>query len=65
MSPRKYTINFLLNLKCKNCQDTTFCKLQDFYKIIENPTQKDIKNLTDCIFYNKKTLLFDKQNLYN
>lgn len=60
MNPKKYTINFLLEMKCKNCQDHSFCKLQTYYNLIENPTSLDIKRLNECIFY-KKRLVLTKQ----
>ncbi len=52
----KYTIDYLLNFKCLTCQDKSFCKLKKYYHQMENPTAKDIENLSKCLFYKKQKI---------
>ncbi len=55
VNPIKFSIDYIINLKCQNCQDKTFCKLQEYYQKLENPTIKDLEKLTKCLFYKKET----------
>ncbi len=55
VNPIKYSIDYIINLKCQNCQDKTFCKLQNYYKALENPKVTDLEKLTKCLFYKKET----------
>jgi len=54
MNPIKYSINYMLNLKCQNCQDKKFCKLQEYYQELKNPKIHDLENLTKCLYYKKQ-----------
>lgn len=56
MNTKKYTINFLIEFKCLNCEDKKNCKIKKHYKTLENPTNSDIEKLNNCLFY-KITLL--------
>ncbi|MDW5298737.1 MAG: hypothetical protein SA378_01145 [Sedimentibacter sp.] len=62
VNPLKYSINYMLNLKCQNCQDKTFCKLQEYYKKLENPTIQDLENLTKCLYYKKQEISIKYRN---
>jgi len=53
MSPIKFAINQILEKKCLNCKDVSFCKLIYYYQKIDNPTIKHLENLTKCIYYKK------------
>lgn len=56
-NPIKFSINYIISLKCENCTDKKFCKLKDYYKQLEKPTITDLENLTKCLYYKKILVL--------
>ncbi len=54
MEPVKYAIYQVINTKCVECKDFTFCKLPGYYYELKNPTEKDLSNLKKCIFFKKQ-----------
>lgn len=52
----KFSINYIIRLKCSNCKDKTFCKVKYYYEIMENPTSSDLDKLSKCIFYKKQKI---------
>jgi hypothetical protein len=65
MDPKKFTINFLIEIKCKKCTDISFCKLYEYYKNVEKPTIKNINNLTNCLYYKKDLVSKKIENVIN
>lgn len=54
MDPVKYAIYQVINTKCVECKDFSFCKLPEYYHKIEQPNIKDLINLKKCLFYKKQ-----------
>ena len=52
----KRQINYLINFRCANCQDGTFCKIPAMVKSIENPDLKTMNYISRCLFYKKKAV---------
>jgi len=61
MHPIKFAINQILEKKCINCKDVSFCKLRYYYQNIENPTMIQYENLRKCIYYKK---ILKKREIY-
>lgn len=54
MDPVKYALYQVINTKCVECKDFSFCKLPFYYHKLEKPTVKDLINLKNCIFFKKQ-----------
>lgn len=52
-NPLKYSINYVISIKCTNCEDISFCKLKTYYDKLDNPKITDLEKLTKCLYYKK------------
>ena len=57
MDPVKYVLYKIINKKCTECKDFSFCKLPFYYNKLEEPTIKDLLNLKRCLFFKKQQSL--------
>lgn len=56
ISPIKFIINHLLENKCSNCKDISFCKLRELYKKVNEPDIQQLKHLENCLYFRKKQI---------
>ena len=56
MSNLDTEINYVINYKCKNCQDYTFCKMPEMVRKIEKKDIKILNYISRCLFYKKKAV---------
>lgn len=54
VNPIKYSIDYIIRIKCLNCTDKTFCKLKTYYEKLEQPKITDLEKLTKCLYYKKE-----------